>query len=132
MPNEKQIRALARQALEDGRLPRREPDGTWGGKAADVPCAICGERIRPDHLEYELQFGHDGAKRGVDVFISTFAASRRGRWSGRSSGGVATRRRPNEAWGFNTGSRRGLVAQDGVRGRSEPYPGPPLDTRQPA
>ena len=77
MPNEKQIRALARTALKDGRLPRRDPDGTWGGKGADVPCAICGERIRPDHLEYEVQFGHHGAKPGVDVFhlhLRCFAA----------------------------------------------------------
>ena len=56
---------------------RRDPDGTWGGKAADVPCAICGERIRPDHLEYELQFGPEGAKARVDMFhlhLRCFAA----------------------------------------------------------
>ena len=110
----KQIRALARQALEDGRLPRREPDGTWGGKAADVPCAICGERIRPDHWSTSCNSGMTASKRGVDVFhlhLRCFAA-----WEMERTklGGVATRRRPNEAWGFNTGSRRGLVAQDGV------------------
>ena len=77
MPDEKQIRALARKALEDGRLPRRDPDGTWGGKGADVLCVICGERIRPDHLEYELQFEREGAKLGVEVFrlhLRCFAA----------------------------------------------------------
>jgi hypothetical protein len=58
-------------------FPDATPIGTWGGKGADVPCAICGERIRPDHLEYEVQFGHRGAKPGVDVFhlhLRCFAA----------------------------------------------------------
>jgi len=49
-------------------MPRRDPDGTWGGKGVDVSCAICGERIRPDQLEYELQFGHEGATPAVDLF----------------------------------------------------------------
>ena len=68
MPNEKHVRALARKALEDGRLPRRDPDGTWGGKGIDVPCAMCGERIVLDQVEYELQFTHDGTTRDVDLF----------------------------------------------------------------
>ena len=68
MPNEQCIRALARNILRAGLMPRRDPDGTWGGKGVDVPCAMCRERIRPDHVEYELQFGYDGAKPRVDVF----------------------------------------------------------------
>ena len=58
-------------------MPRRDPDGTWGGKGIDVPCAICEERIRPDQLEYELQFGPEGATPVVDLFhlhLRCFAA----------------------------------------------------------
>jgi hypothetical protein len=58
-------------------MPRRDPDGTWGSKGADVPCTICGERIRPDHLEYELLFGPQGAKARADAFhlhLRCFAA----------------------------------------------------------
>jgi len=43
-----------------------------------VSCAICGERIGPDHLEYELQFGPESdAKPRMDVFhlhLRRFAA----------------------------------------------------------
>jgi hypothetical protein len=56
-------------------MPRRGPDGPWAGKGGDVPCAIWGERIRPDQLEYELQFGQEGAT--PDVFhlhLRCFAA----------------------------------------------------------
>jgi hypothetical protein len=68
MPNDQRIRALARNILQAGLMPRRDPDGTWGGKGVDVPCAMCGERIRPDQVEYELQFTHDGATPDVDLF----------------------------------------------------------------
>ena len=68
MPNEQHIRALARKILQAGGIPRHDPDGTWGGKEVDVPCAICGERIRPDQVEYEVQFAHDGVTPGVDLF----------------------------------------------------------------
>jgi hypothetical protein len=77
MPNEHRIRALARNIFQAGLMPRRDPDGTWGGKGVDVPCAICGERIGPDQLEYELQFGQEGATPDVDLFhlhLRCFAA----------------------------------------------------------
>ncbi len=109
MPNEKQIRALARKALEDGRLPRRDPDGTWGGKGADVPCAICGERIRPDHLETSCYSGLKAPRPARTRSISTFAASRRGRWNGRSSMVAVTRRRSHEALGFR--HRKQMLAE---------------------
>ena len=54
MPNEQRIRALARNILQAGLMPRRDPDGTWGDTGVDVSCAICGERIRPDQVEYAL------------------------------------------------------------------------------
>ena len=68
MPNEQRIRALARNILEAGLVPRRDPDGTWGGMGIDAPCAMCGERIRPDQVEYELQFRRDGAAPDMDLF----------------------------------------------------------------
>jgi hypothetical protein len=71
MPNEQRIRALARNILQAGVMPRRDPDGTWGGKGVDVPCAMCGQRIRPDQVEYEVQFAqfaHGGATPDVDLF----------------------------------------------------------------
>ena len=77
MPNEQQIRALARKVLQAGMLPRHDPDRTWGGRGVGLPCLVCGERILPDQVEYELQFAHDGATPRLDRFhlhLRCFAA----------------------------------------------------------
>ena len=68
MPNEQQIRELARKVLQAGTIPRRDPDRTWGGIGVDMTCTICGHRIPRDQMEYELQFSHDGANPGLDRF----------------------------------------------------------------
>ena len=47
-----------------GQAARRadagEPDRTWGGSGVGAPCAVCAQPIRPDQLEYELQFADAG------------------------------------------------------------------------
>ncbi len=68
MLGEKHVRAMARIAVQSGKIPRRDPDRTWGGPGADVPCTICGQRITVSQMEYELQFRHDGATPGLDRF----------------------------------------------------------------
>ena len=37
-------------------LPREAPQRMWGGSGSGAPCAICGERIGADQLEYELEY----------------------------------------------------------------------------
>ena len=77
MPNERQIRALARKALRAGNLPRRDPDGTWGGPGVGALCVICGEPVTPDQVEYEIEFTYDGATPRLDKYalhIRCFAA----------------------------------------------------------
>jgi hypothetical protein len=77
MPNERQIRALARKVLGAGGLPRRDPDRTWGGGGVDVPCSVCAAPVTPAQVEYELQFSHDGAAPRLDRFhlhLRCFAA----------------------------------------------------------
>jgi hypothetical protein len=44
------------EAIRSGKLPNRSPERTWAGRSCGVPCAICGQRINPDELEYELEF----------------------------------------------------------------------------
>jgi hypothetical protein len=68
MPNEKSVRELAQEALRAGKLPRRDPDRTWGGNGVGAPCTICGEPVTPEELEYEIQFAHDGATPGLDTY----------------------------------------------------------------
>ncbi len=77
MPNEQEIRALARKVLRAGTVPRRDPDRTWGGSGVDIACTICGNTITRSQMEYELQFSHDGANPGLDRFhmhLRCFAA----------------------------------------------------------
>jgi hypothetical protein len=77
MPSEEHVRAQARKVLEAGTIPRRDPDRTWGGVGANMPCAICGQRIPRDAIECEIEFGHDGATPGLDRFsmhLRCFAA----------------------------------------------------------
>jgi hypothetical protein len=77
MPNELQVRELARAAIRANKLPRQDPDRTWGGNGMGMPCTICGQPITRDEVEYELQFRHDGPEPRLDRFhlhLRCFAA----------------------------------------------------------
>jgi hypothetical protein len=66
MLNEAALRRVVRLVLESGKLPRRDPDQTWGGPGGGAPCAVCDQPITSEQVEYEVQFAHDGATPGLD------------------------------------------------------------------
>jgi hypothetical protein len=68
MRSEASLRSLARRAIRAGKLPRRRPDRTWGGPGAGAPCAVCAQSIRPDQVEYELQFADAADAHRMDRF----------------------------------------------------------------
>ena len=68
MPNEAELRKVAREVLRAGKLPRQKPDHTWGGPGVGAPCAVCEKPVTRDELEYEVQFAHDGASPGLDKY----------------------------------------------------------------
>jgi hypothetical protein len=68
MPNEAELRKVAREVLRAGKLPRREPDRTWGGPGVGALCAVCEKPVTRDELEYEVQFAHDGESPGLDKY----------------------------------------------------------------
>ena len=71
------LRQLARKVIQDGKLPSRRPDRTWGGPGVGAPCAICGVPVARDQMEFEIQFTRDGDNPGLDKFhvhIRCFAA----------------------------------------------------------
>ena len=68
MPNEAALRRVVRLVLESGKLPRRDPDQTWGGPGVGALCTICAQPITPEEIEYEVQFAHDGATPRLDKF----------------------------------------------------------------
>ena len=77
MPDEAILRQHAREALQTGRLPRRQPDRTWGGPGVGAPCAVCNQPVIRDEMEFEIQFEHGGATPGLDKFhvhLRCFAA----------------------------------------------------------
>lgn len=77
MPDEPRLREQARAAVQNGKLPRRAPDRTWGGPGVGVACAVCGQPTRKDELEFEVEFARDGSNPGWDkyhVHVRCFAA----------------------------------------------------------
>jgi hypothetical protein len=63
--------------MRAGKLPSRRPDRTGGGPGIGELCTICGEPIKQDQLELEIQFARDGSSLGPDwyhVHIRCFAA----------------------------------------------------------
>ena len=83
-------RMMARDALEDGRLPRRPADRTWGGAGAGENCAICGLQISPQDQGIELEFTGVGRKPATHIlhvpcFTAWEAECRSGESPGKAS-----------------------------------------------
>ena len=78
------LREKARAVIQNGKLPSRAPDRTWGGPGVGAPCVICELPVRPNEMEFEIQFARDGDNPGLDkyhVHIRCFAAWEFGRRS---------------------------------------------------
>ena len=60
-PDETAVRAKAREAIRTGKMPSRRRDRTWGGPGVGVICTVCGEAVRKDQLEMQVEFSHDGS-----------------------------------------------------------------------
>ena len=60
--------ARARTAIQEGRLPARPPDRTWGGPGVGAACAICDLAVGRHSMEFELQFAIDGHSPHIDVY----------------------------------------------------------------
>ena len=75
--DEKTLREKAFKTIQDGKLPNRQPDRTWGGPGVGAQCAVCERPVTADELEFEIQFARDGNNPGLDKFhvhIRCFAA----------------------------------------------------------
>jgi hypothetical protein len=77
MPDEVLLRGKARAVIENGKLPARVPDRTWGGPGVGAACTICDLPVKKDEMEFEIQFARDRDNPGLDKFhvhIRCFAA----------------------------------------------------------
>ena len=75
--DEDTLREKARAAVQDGKIPSRRPDRTWGGPGVGAICSICGLPVRSSEMEFEIQFARDGDSPGLDKYhlhIRCFAA----------------------------------------------------------
>lgn len=68
MADEPLLRRKARAAVQNGKLPAREPGRTWGGPGVGAPCAVCELPIGRDEMEFEIQFARNGDNPGVDKY----------------------------------------------------------------
>jgi hypothetical protein len=57
----KHQRSPAGEPIFGRTLPSEAPARTWGGSGSGAECAVCGERIRKDQLEYELEYMRAGS-----------------------------------------------------------------------
>jgi hypothetical protein len=76
-PDEPILRQKAREAVQQGKLPARRPDRTWGGPGVGAPWAVCEQPVTRDDMEFEIEFARDGNMPGLDkyhVHIRCFAA----------------------------------------------------------
>jgi hypothetical protein len=78
MPDESHLRERARVAIENGKIPSRQPEHTWGGPGVGAACSVCDLPIGKDQLEFEIQFTRDGGEPGLEkyhhVHVRCFAA----------------------------------------------------------
>ena len=49
------LRPRARALIREGRLTCAPPLRVWGGYGTDLRCSLCGELIRTDDIEYEIE-----------------------------------------------------------------------------
>ena len=77
MPDEDPLRAKARAAVQQGKLPAVAPTRIWGGTGVGATCSVCELPVTKEQKEFEIEFEHNGDNPGFDkvhVHIRCFAA----------------------------------------------------------
>lgn len=54
-------REKAREVVQAGKLPNRQPDRMWGGPGVGAKCSICNVPVNRDETEFEIEFAQEGA-----------------------------------------------------------------------
>lgn len=50
------LRERALGAISASKLPNRPPDRCWAGPSSGACCVICGQWVKADEIEFELEF----------------------------------------------------------------------------
>ncbi len=68
-PRDAILRQRAREAMQNGKLPSRPQDRTFGGSGTGAACAVCHEPVLWNMTELELQFDYrDGHEARTESF----------------------------------------------------------------
>jgi len=62
------LRALARQAIEDGRMPQGEPQQISAGLGMRTVCMICDQLVTSSESAVEASFSHHGSRPDIRYF----------------------------------------------------------------
>jgi hypothetical protein len=68
MSDEPLLRQKAGAAVQNGKIPGRRPDRTWGGPGIGAVCAVCELPIERHEMEFDVQFARDGRDPGLDKY----------------------------------------------------------------
>ena len=68
MPDKSTLRDKARDAVRCGSLPARFPSRVFGGPGSGNACAVCGQQIRRQEMEIELEFTMQDAPTRTDRY----------------------------------------------------------------
>jgi len=63
MPDELLLRQKAREAIRSGKLPRRQPDRTFGAPGSGESCALCGEPVAQDQMLIQIEYQRHATSR---------------------------------------------------------------------
>ena len=77
MIDERTLRKNAREAIQTGRLPNRQPTQMWGGNGFGASCAVCDNVVKPDEVGYEVEFaqaGDSAASEAYHIHVRCYAA----------------------------------------------------------
>jgi len=67
-PDDEALRQQVRTRIASGTLPRAVPHRLFGGHGANQPCVVCGEKISPTEVLYEVELD-TGAERKTLLFF---------------------------------------------------------------
>lgn len=67
---------MARQRIQSGELPNRNPRSTWGGSGDGAPCAVCDEGVSRDEFELEFEVKPEDGQNGATcrMHVSCYTA----------------------------------------------------------
>ena len=54
------LRRLAQERIESGQLPCDPAARMWGSRGSGATCALCGQSIGPNEIEYEVEMSVNG------------------------------------------------------------------------